>query len=86
MFLVSSNLVVWPGFIVVWISVQIPNSMPMVNRSYLWDMPDSVSLYYAVFPSQVFAQEVHVTDSLIPRNVVEALSPSFVAEWGPAID
>jgi hypothetical protein len=49
-------------------------------------LDDSVSLYYAAFPSQVFAQEVHVTDRSIPRNVKEALSPSFVAEWGPAID
>ncbi len=32
----------------------------------------------------MFAQEVHVTDRSIPRNVKEALSPAFVAEWGPA--
>jgi aminoglycoside/choline kinase family phosphotransferase len=34
----------------------------------------------------VFAQEVHVADRSIPRNVKEALSPAFVAEWGPAMD
>ena len=49
-------------------------------------LDDSVSLYYAAFPSQVFAQEVHVADRSIPRNVKEALSPAFVAEWGPAMD
>jgi hypothetical protein len=49
-------------------------------------MDDSASLYYAAFPTQVFAQEVHVTDRSIPRNVKEALSPAFVDEWGAAID
>ncbi len=49
-------------------------------------LDDSTSLYYAVFPTQVFAQEVHVTDSSIPCNVKEALSPAFVDEWGAAID
>ncbi len=49
-------------------------------------LDDSISLYYAVFPTQFFAQEVHVTDSSIPCNVKEALSPAFVDEWGAAID
>ncbi len=29
---------------------------------------------------------MHVADRSIPRNVKEALSPSFVSEWAPAID
>jgi len=39
MFLVFSNSVARPGFIVVWISVRIPNSMPAENLLYLWATP-----------------------------------------------
>ncbi len=50
-------------------------------------LDNSASLYYTVFPTQVFAQ-VHVTDRSIHHNVKEALSesPAFVDEWGAAID
>ncbi len=51
-------------------------------------MDDSASLFYAAFWTQVFAQEVHVTDCSITSNVKEVLSPAFADhdEWGAAID
>ena len=72
----------------------IPSALPKVlyythqhnlTETHL-SLDDSALLYYAAFPSQVFAQEVHVVDRSIPRNVKEALSQAFVDEWGPAMD
>ena len=47
---------------------------------------DSYELYTASLPADVFAQEVQVPDTRIPKSVQQALSPSFLDEWGPAID
>jgi hypothetical protein len=49
-------------------------------------LADSYEYYTATVPAQIFAQEVTVSNSLIPKTVQQALSPSFVDEWGPAID
>ena len=42
--------------------------------------------HHATMPADVFPQEVKSRTTRVPKNVNEALSPSFVDEWGPAID
>ena len=58
------------------------HNMPAVHLS----LADSVELYNASMPDNVFPQEVPSRTSRVPKNVTEALSPAFVDEWGPAID
>jgi hypothetical protein len=47
---------------------------------------DSYQLYQATMPADVFPQEVKSRTTRIPKNVTEALPPSFVDKWGQAID
>ena len=58
------------------------HNLPAVHLS----LADSVELYNASMPDNVFPQEVPSRTSRVPKNVTEALSPAFVDEWGPAID
>ena len=71
-----------------------PSSLPRVlyyththNMSAVHlSLVDSYQLYNATMPTGVFPQEVKSSSTRVPKNVTEALSPSFVDEWGPAID
>jgi hypothetical protein len=49
-------------------------------------LADSYQIYTASLPDHIFSQEVLTQDTRIPKNVQQALSSSFVDEWGPAID
>ena len=46
---------------------------------------ESYALYDQTLPANVFSQEV-ASDVPVPRNLTDALSPQFIAEFGPAID
>ena len=46
---------------------------------------ESYALYDQKLPAHVFSQEV-AGDLPVPRNLTDALSPQFNAEFGPAID
>ena len=46
---------------------------------------ESYALYDQTLPANVFSQEV-ASDVPVPRNLSDALSPQFIAEFGPAID
>ena len=61
--------------------------LPLCSAIHL-SLADSVKLYNASMPDNVFPQEVPSRTSRVPKNVSEAfkLSPAFVDEWGPAID
>ncbi len=46
---------------------------------------DSYLLYDQSLPTEIFSQEV-VSNRSIPWKISDALSPEFVAEFGPAIE
>jgi len=61
-----------------------------MNRRHLSDIHVSLADSYHFFQNssidQIYNLEITGGDNTVPKNIQEALSPSFIEEWGHAID